>query len=213
MSGHVRQRSPGSWELRYSFGTDPAGKRKHKRRGHGEGSIDPRGENRWRLRWRVDGVRYNKAFSGSITEARAELRRLLKSADDGQHVAPAKITVEQYVTDWLGTDSSLSPKSRERYQQLAKHQVIPHLGSVPLQRLNPRQIDAWHHTLLKSGLSTTTVGNAHRMLHRGLERAVRLEILSRNVAHGIKPPRSEKASMRRRFGSSGLWRRRTPDCG
>ena len=28
-AGHIRQRSPGSWELRYTIGTDPAtGKRK-----------------------------------------------------------------------------------------------------------------------------------------------------------------------------------------
>ena len=64
-----------------------------KRRGHGDGGIDQRGENRWRLRWRVDGKRYAKSFEGTRKEAQAELRRLLKTADDGTHVAPDRQTV------------------------------------------------------------------------------------------------------------------------
>jgi len=32
-------------------------------------------------------------------------------------------------------------------------------------------------------------GHAHRVLHRGLERALRLEIVSRNVMRGLRPPR------------------------
>ena len=53
-------------------------------------------------------------------------------------------------------------------------QIIPHLGSTPLQKLRPAQIHAWHATLLKSGgkdrkpLSSRTVGHAHRVLHRAL---------------------------------------------
>jgi integrase len=162
-----------------------------KRRGHGDGGIDQRGENRWRLRWRVDGKRYSKSFEGTRKEAQAELRRLLKTADDGTHVAPDKQTVADYLRDWLDNDTGLSPKTLERYRQLAERQIMPHLGTVPLQKLRPAQIDAWHSALLKSGLHPRTVGHAHRVLHRGLERAVKLEIASRNVAHVVKPPRVE----------------------
>jgi len=49
------------------------------------------------MRWRVDGKRFTKSFHGSISEARKELRRLIKSADDGQHVAPDKLTVAEWV--------------------------------------------------------------------------------------------------------------------
>jgi integrase len=63
----------------------------NKRRDRGDGGIDCRGESRYRLRWRVNGQRYSKTFKGSITEARRELRRLLKSADDGAHV-PDKLS-------------------------------------------------------------------------------------------------------------------------
>src|SRR5438034_10494911 len=67
-----------------------------------DGGIDERGEDRWRLRWRVAGKRYSKAFHGTKRAAQSELRRLLKSADDGAHVAPDKTTLAAWIERWLG---------------------------------------------------------------------------------------------------------------
>src|SRR6516165_3878413 len=159
------------------------------RRDHGDGGIDSRGEGRHRLRWRVDGVRYSKTFKGSITEARRELRRLLKSADEDAFVEPRKQALGQYLIEWLDNATNLSPKSVERYRQLIRHQIIPHLGTVPLQKLRSDQIERWHFQLTKSGLHPRTVTNAHGLLTRALERAVRHRIIVRNEARGEKPPK------------------------
>src|SRR5437762_4678492 len=165
-----------------------------RKRDHGDGGIDERGPDRWRLRWRVSGKRYSKAFHGTKRAAQTELRRLLKSADDGVHIAPDKTTVAEYLQGWLVGTSDLSPKTRERYRQLVEQQIIPHLGGTLLQNLRPAQVHNWHGVLLRSGgfggrpLSARTVGHAHRVLHRGLERALRLELVSRNVAHAVPPP-------------------------
>jgi hypothetical protein len=67
------------------------------RRDHGDGGIDERSPGHFRLRWRVDGKRFTKSFHGSISDARKELRRLIKSADDGQHVAPTATTIANYL--------------------------------------------------------------------------------------------------------------------
>src|SRR5262249_38048571 len=78
---------------------------------------------------------------------------------------------------------------------------IPALGATPLQKLRPAQVHQWHGMLLKAGgadgkpLSARTVGHAHRILHRGLERAMRLELVSRNVAHAVSPPKIEDAEI------------------
>src|SRR5216684_2924860 len=71
------------------------------KRNHGDGGIDERGPDRWRLRWRVGGKRYTKAFHGTKRAAQTELRRLLKSADDGAHVAPDKVTLAAWVERWI----------------------------------------------------------------------------------------------------------------
>jgi integrase len=165
------------------------------RRDHGDGGIDERSPGHYRLRWRVDGRRFTKAFHGSIGEARKELRRLIKSADDGQHVAPDKITVERYLTDWLASDTGISPKTRERYRQLAEHQIIPHLGATALQKLRPGHLTEWHTELLRAGgadsrsLAARTVGHAHRLLHTALAHAARAELVVRNVASLVHPPK------------------------
>jgi len=165
------------------------------RRDHGDGGIDERSPGHYRLRWRVGGKRFTKSFHGSISEARKELRRLIKSADDGQHVAPDKATVESYVGDWLASDTGLSPKTRERYQQLARLQIYPHLGKIAVQSLRPDQVESWHKALLDSGLSPRTVGHAHRVLQTGFERAIKYGAVARNVVHVVKPPRVDQAEI------------------
>jgi integrase len=67
--------------------------------GHGEGTIEERGEDTYRIRYRVDGRRFTKTFHGNMTEARKELRKLLKAGDDGQHVDPSKKTVGQWIEE------------------------------------------------------------------------------------------------------------------
>jgi len=116
-------------------------------------------------------------------------------------VAPSKITLAEYIRGWLDSPDGLSPKTLERYRQLAERQIIPQLGAIPLQKLRPAQVHDWHGTLLRSGgakgrpLSPRTVGHAHRVLHRALERAMRLEIVGRNVAHVISPPKVDAAEI------------------
>jgi integrase len=89
----------------------------------------------------------------------------------------------------------------ERYRQLGEQQIIPHLGAVLLQKLRPAHIQDWHATLLKSGgsggraLSARTVGHAHRVLHRALERAMKIEVVGRNIATVVRPPKAEIAEV------------------
>jgi integrase len=132
---------------------------------------------------------------GTRKDAQKELTRLLAEIDKGVAVARSQLTVANYLRQWLGDDRELSPKTRERYVQLAEGQIIPHLGGVEMQKLRPAQIQEWHGKLIRGGskvgekLSSRTVGHAHRLLHKALARAVAAETLSRNVAGVIKPPK------------------------
>jgi integrase len=155
------------------------------RRDHGDGGIDARGPDRWRLRWRVDGKRFSKSFRGSISDARKELRRLIKSADDGQHVAPDKLTLAASVDCWIAllrrgdgkTKRGLvNARTLERYQELLRLHVIPTLGARPLQRLSATEIDTLY-TKLERGLATRTVHHVHTVLGACLNAAVRKGLL------------------------------------
>jgi integrase len=129
------------------------------------------------------------------------LTRLLAEVENGTAVDPSKLTVAEWLRGWFDDAPELSPKTLKRYRQLAEQQIIPHLGASALQKLKPVQVHSWHGTLLKSGgakgrpLSARTVGHAHRVLHRALERAMRLELISRNVAHAIRPSAVDAAEV------------------
>jgi integrase len=82
------------------------------RRGHGDGGIDARGPGSWRLRYRVSGKRHAKTFHGTKTEAQRELRRQLSAADQGQHVAPDRITLNQWAERWLAIGARADTKRK-----------------------------------------------------------------------------------------------------
>jgi integrase len=167
------------------------------------GNITRRGLHSWRLKFEAGerdpqtGRRNTRTMTvrGTKKAAQAELTRLLAEIDNGISIDPSKVTVAEYIRAWLDGPDSLSPKTAERYRQLAEQQIIPHLGTVALQKLRPAQVAAWHGILLKSGgkdgrpLSARTVGHAHRVLHQALARAAKSEIVSRNVASVLSPPK------------------------
>ena len=71
------------------------------KRSHGDGGIDQRGDGVFRLRYRVHGKRFGKTFRGTLTEARKQLRALIRAGDAGEHIEPDKITVGQWIDRWI----------------------------------------------------------------------------------------------------------------
>jgi integrase len=173
------------------------------------GNITRRGAHSWRIKFEAGerdpatGKRQTRyvTVNGTKKDAQRELTTLLAEVETGTAVDPSKVTVSEYLHEWLVGGDGLSPKTLERYRQLAEQQIVPHLGATAVQKLRPAQIAEWHLALLKAGgaggrpLSTRTVGHAHRVLHRALERAMRLEIVSRNVTRVIRPPAVEAAEV------------------
>src|SRR5215470_19293079 len=112
------------------------------------GNITRRGERSWRLKYEgaapdpLTGKRQTRyvTFRGTKKAAQAELTRLLAEVDAGTAVEPSRLTVAEYLRSWLDAGEGLAPKTLERYRQLAEGQIIPHLGTVPAQKLRAAQI-------------------------------------------------------------------------
>jgi integrase len=117
------------------------------KRSYGGGTIDERGDNTYRLRYLIDGRRYSKTLSGTKAEARKELRTLVNSGDTGEFVAPNKITIGQWIDQWLDAGApgrrkkKVSQRTLERYGELLRTHVKPVLGDRPLQQLKAPEID------------------------------------------------------------------------
>jgi integrase len=104
---------------------------------------------------------------------------------------------------WLDhVRSQVSPRSHERYCEIVRKNIVPALGSVFLNKLRPAQISAVYSKALasgrrdgKGGLAPTTVVYMHRLIKQALGQAVRWELLTRNVADAVDPPKVERGSL------------------
>lgn len=155
------------------------------KRGHGEGGIDERGENIFRLRWRANGKRHTKTFHGTKAEARRELRGLTTAVDTGEHIDPNKITVGQWIDQWIAAGApgrkkiKVGQRTLERYEELLRVHVKPKLGDKILQKLKATEIDELYGKL-EQVLAPMTVNHVHRCFNSCLSTAERKGMLASN---------------------------------
>jgi integrase len=160
----------------------PEGNSNDKRGRYGDGSITQRGENSFRLRYRIGKQRFAKTFHGTHAEAKKELRALLRSGDTGEHVEPTRMTVGEWIEHWLSIGAPGRKKKRagrrsvERYEQLMRGHVIPELGAKKLQQLHPTDIDRLYQSI-EGKLASKTQHNVHAVLSACLNAAVRKGLL------------------------------------
>jgi integrase len=156
-----------------------------KRRSHGEGTIKQRGENSFRLRYRIGKKRYSETFRGTPAEAKKRLRELLRSGDTGTHIEPTKLTLTQWAEHWLSIGAPGRSKKRvgrrslERYEQLMRGHVIPELGAKQLQQVHATEIDRLYQGL-EGKLAQRTQNQVHTVFAACLNTAVRKGLLSSN---------------------------------
>jgi len=168
------------------------------KRSWGNGNVYARGPDIWRLRYSVGGRRYTATFRGSKAEARAELRRLLRAGDTGEHVDPARMTLAQWAAHWceIGCPGrrrlEVTQRTKERYVHLLAP-VLASIGGRPLQRLEASAIDAVYAQLAEK-LSPGTLRQVHTTLGACLGAAVRTKKLARNPVLDIaKAPHAGEA--------------------
>ena len=147
---------------------------------------------------------YYETFHGNITEARKRLRQILTELDKGIFVKPTKETVANYLNDWLRdyAKPNCSPRTFESYDMIVRLHLIPALGSIPLLSLQPQHIQKYYAKALDSGrrdgrggLSALTVRKHHRVLFEALRYGVKHELIARNVAEAVDPPRAQSKEM------------------
>ena len=163
MTGHVRRRGERSWELKFDLGTDPATGRRR--------------------------IRY-ASFKGTKRDAEIEMAKLVAAAAKGEHVDASKSTLSEFLDrwerDWCSTN--VSPKTSERYRELLRLHVRPHIGAVRIQKLRATHLTELYGKLAPR-LAPRTIGHVHRVIFQALSHAVNWDVISSNVAARVTPPR------------------------
>ena len=170
MKGHIRERSSGRWAIILDDPNSPSRKR----------------------RWH--------SFKGTKRQAQVECARLIAEIQRGSYIAPDRTTFAEFADRWLAhIKSQVTPKSYERYAGLMNQNIKPALGALVLTKLRPFQISSAYAAALtkgrrdgkEGGLSPRTVGHMHRVLKQALSQAVKWELLNRNPADAVDPPKVE----------------------
>jgi integrase len=139
----------------------------------------------------------NKTVHASKKVAENTLTALLRERDLGTLVEPTRLTVDEYLDEWLKT--SAKPRVRLRtfqgYEELLTRYIRPDLGPRPLSRITPLEIQAVYAKLQERKLSARTVRHAHGVLRSALNQAVKWRMLVVNPATAVDLPQVRKKEM------------------
>lgn len=117
----------------------------------------------------------------------------------------SELTVDGFVTRyWLPAKQlRLEPTSFDGYRRSVRLHIHPHLGGIPLRKLQTEQIEQLYTELLATGntrtgeaLSAKTVLEVHVILRAALGDAVRRGFLRSNPAIAAHAPRARRSASR-----------------
>jgi len=156
----------------------------------------------------VDDDGQEHAHGGYRTQR--EAKDAYKALVAGPYSAPAKGTVADYLAAWLETREAadISPGTRALDKVIVKAYIVPHIGSVPLQKLGTTHISKMYADLGKT-LKGKTVRNAHGTLHKALGDATRWKprpLLATNPLDGMKPPARADSVVREAWSADEVHR-------
>jgi integrase len=142
-----------------------------------------------------------KWVGGFGTEVEAKLARdkARGKLASGTYVSPAKITVEQYLNEWIEIHShSLKQSTAQSYRGHIKRNLVPFLGKILLSDLRASHIQRLYADLLSKGnetgnpLSSRSVEFAGSVLSKALKHAVEIEeLIAMNPATRVPKPRGK----------------------
>lgn len=168
MTGHIRKRGK-NWAVVIDLGRDANGKR--------------------RQRWHT--------VHGTKDDAERERARLVHEHNTGSYIQPSQITLGEYLLQWLKrrSNSNLTKKTASRYEEIITNNLIPNLGKIKLQKLEPGHIEAYYDKMYecgrkdgRGGLSRQTVRHHHNLLHKALNDAVTKKLITFNPAAAVERP-------------------------
>jgi Arm DNA-binding domain len=139
------------------------------------------------------GKRRQKWIKGGRTRKEAESARdeaRDRKGNRGGWKAPSRVLVGDYlVGTWLpSVRARVAPSTFTSYRQNLTH-VANRIGHVRLDALDPPALDALYADVEAGGLARSTVRLLHTQLHRALVDAVRWDLLVRNPADLVDPPK------------------------
>ncbi|NEE41743.1 site-specific integrase [Streptomyces sp. SID7982] len=169
-----------------------------KRRPNGGGTVTRRKDGRYQGAAYVtntDGHRVRKFVYGSTYDEAAEkLGKLQEQERNGVPVPSRTWSLGEWLAYWL--EHIVKPNREHntyvKYESKVRLYLVPHLGKKSLVRLTPAQLRSFMAELKRTEVPPAARFEVLRVLRNALNRAVREELLTRNVAELVDMPKVTK---------------------
>jgi integrase len=158
VKGSIRERRPKVWNLCVELPPGPGGQRRQK----------------------------NFTVYGAKRDAQRRLREILTEMDQGKFTQPGKVSVGQYLTQWL-EQLTVSPTTQKSYGTCCRLHLIPALGHLQLTKLTKRHIEECYGNLARDH-APSTIRQFHRILTIALNDAIKRNLIFFNPAADAKRP-------------------------
>lgn len=159
MRGHITQRHDGSYYLVLDLGR----------------RIDPKtGLLKRKQKW--------VTFRGTKQAAENKLTELLQKVNTGQVIEPSKLTLGQWLDEWL--QMAIKPphkrqRTYETYSSVVTNHLKPKIGNIRLADLRASHLQQYYD---HSPLKKATLQVHHAILYSALKAATKQDLVPRNVA-------------------------------
>jgi integrase len=166
-----------------------------RKRRNGEGTIHRRKGGGWCAQYTVytaEGRKRKTLYGKTRAEVAAKLTKALSDREDGVSFDAENYTLGEYLDRWLMecVKGTVKETINANYSYITHVHISPALGRVKLKSLTPAHVRNFYGEKIRTNLSATTVKKLHVVLRRALSHAVSDELIARNVADSVKPPRA-----------------------
>ena len=153
-------------------------------------------KNRWYIYFYVGkdaNGKWKKKWEGSWEtkrEAERALRTRLTALETAAEQSIGAYTVETLLYYWLENYCvpRLKPNTIKGYTTNIEKHTLPTIGAIPLEKLEPKDLQNLYNVLRSKNLSDTSIRYVHNNLHKALDFAVKMQFISKNPADYAVPP-------------------------
>ncbi|MFI1955637.1 tyrosine-type recombinase/integrase [Streptomyces xinghaiensis] len=171
-----------------------------KRNPNGAGTITKRKDGRFQAAVYVlqpDGTRARKfAYGKTWAECDTKRRELLAKVESGVPVPTRSAKLAEWLPYWL--DNVVKPRRKlstfDKYEAHVRLYLVPSLGAKRLESLGVADVRRFL-VRLEQQTTAATAKESHRVLRTALSAACREELITRNVASLVEPPRAKSREL------------------
>ena len=153
-----------------------------------------RKDKRWQsnyTKWTPAGPKRASVYGKTYTECLANLHEALAATRGTLNFDSGELTVGEFIRKWL--DDSIKGTVREvtylNYELSFTRHIEPELGRIRLTKLTTPHVLSWLRAKKEAGVGAATMRRALALLKRALAQALHWQLIARNPAEGVKPPR------------------------